>query len=310
VTFSEIAKLGMAVLIIIACLASYLLIIKWYENEIYIPSIPPPNKQRIQFPASHHLASDTLIKFNKKSFRDRRLLIEEMHKTISPLETWLEKINQTQLEYICLGEHHSDDTRRFLAQTIFNRLNVDILFLEATIGEMQVIEQQYNHNRPYIRLLDADIYSILKSTREHTPEVRIFGIEETNQQRQDRLKQGTKMRRDNSISTNQNMSFNPGQRHVTLMGALHCTRQAGWLFDLTRANISPSDRGKYTNISVIGEHQDGDMEAFLYFLDEAGIKTGSFVIDDTSRLPPFIRKWFPSLYQTQFEPFQSVIIFR
>ena len=49
------------------------------------------------------------------------------------------------------------------------------------------------------------------------------------------------------------------------------------------------------NVKVLGEHQNGPLEAFVYFLDEIGIEKKSFVIPDTSALHPYIYDFFSRL---------------
>ena len=63
------------------------------------------------------------------------------------------------------------------------------------------------------------------------------------------------------------------------------------------------------NVKVLGEHQNGPLEAFVYFLDEIGIGKKSFVIPDTSALHPYIYELFELLKQQTLEKYCSLIVF-
>jgi hypothetical protein len=64
------------------------------------------------------------------------------------------------------------------------------------------------------------------------------------------------------------------------------------------------------NVQVLGEHQNGPLEAFVYFLDEIGIEKRNFVIPDTSALHPHIYELFQLLKRQILEKYCSLIVFR
>jgi hypothetical protein len=64
------------------------------------------------------------------------------------------------------------------------------------------------------------------------------------------------------------------------------------------------------NIRVVGEHQNGALEAFVYFLDEIGIDKKHFVIPDTRNLHPHIYALFRVLKRQTLDKYRSVIVFR
>jgi hypothetical protein len=64
------------------------------------------------------------------------------------------------------------------------------------------------------------------------------------------------------------------------------------------------------NVRVLGEHQNGPVEAFVYFMEEIGVKKRDFVIPDTHSLPDPICEWFPSLNRQTLGKYRSLIVFR
>jgi hypothetical protein len=64
------------------------------------------------------------------------------------------------------------------------------------------------------------------------------------------------------------------------------------------------------NVRVLGEHQNGPVEAFVYFMDEIGIEKRNFVIPHTRSLPDHIYEWFPLLNRQILDKYRSLIVFR
>ena len=64
------------------------------------------------------------------------------------------------------------------------------------------------------------------------------------------------------------------------------------------------------NAQVLEEHQNGPVEAFVYFLDEIGIERTDFVIPNTSTLPARIYEWFQLLNRQILEKYRTLIVFR
>jgi hypothetical protein len=163
-------------------------------------------------------------------------------------------------------------------------------------------------DRTYFPLLDADIMQILRSVRDRNPDIEIYGIEETDNQRKNRRDYVGS--RDKSIAGNFWERFQPGKHHIILIGAFHCTNQPNWLFD-NLCNQAPLPlRDRMLNVQVLGEHQTGPVEAFVYFLDEIGIRKKTFVIPDTGALHPLIYEWFHPLNRQTLESFETLIVFR
>jgi hypothetical protein len=82
--------------------------------------------------------------------------------------------------------------------------------------------------RDYFPLLDADIMKILRSVKNRNPAIKIWGIEETDEQQKGQ--HGHSISRDQSIAHNFWDRFQPGRFHIILFGALHCTNEPNWLF--------------------------------------------------------------------------------
>ena len=119
-------------------------------------------------------------------------------------------------------------------------------------------------------MLDADIMNVLRTARAKNPDVRICGIEETEeQQKKQRRHSGS---RDTSIAHNFWNRYQAGRRHVILFGALHCTNDPNWLFGHLYGQAPLPLKNRMVNARVLEEHQNGPVEAFVFFLDELGIE--------------------------------------
>lgn len=162
--------------------------------------------------------------------------------------------------------------------------------------------------RDYFPLLGADIMRILRSVKDMNPDIKIYGIEETDRQAEKHHNHSNP--RDTSIAQNFWSTFEPGLRHLILFGALHCTNESNWLFhNLCREAPQPLEK-KMLNISVLGENQNGPLEAFVYFLDELEIEKRNFVIANTRSLHPRIYEFFHLLTRQTLTKYRSVIVFR
>jgi hypothetical protein len=95
-----------------------------------------------------------------------------------------------------------------------------------------------------------------------------------------------------------------------LFGALHCTNEPNWLFKNLFNQASLSLREHMLNLQVLGEHQNGSVEAFVYFLDEIGIEKKTFVIPSTNSLHPRIYELFQMLTQQTLKKYRSLVVFR
>jgi hypothetical protein len=158
--------------------------------------------------------------------------------------------------------------------------------------------------RDYFPLQNADIMKILRTVKDKNPNIKIWGIEETKEQQKDSNS------RDQSIAHNFWERFQTGRLHIILFGALHCTNEPNWLFKNLCKQASLHVKERMLNVRVLGEHQNGPVEAFVYFLDEIGIVKKHFVIPNTKSLHPRIYELFQMLNQETLEKYRSLIVFR
>ena len=104
--------------------------------------------------------------------------------------------------------------------------------------------------------------------------------------------------------------FQPGRLHIILFGALHCTNEANWLYKNLCNQASLYLKERMLNVRILGEHQNGPVEAFVYFLDEIGIEKKHFVIPNTDSLHPQIYELFQMLNRQTLGKYRSLIVFR
>jgi hypothetical protein len=99
-------------------------------------------------------------------------------------------------------------------------------------------------------------------------------------------------------------------RHLILFGAIHCTNEPHWLFEYLHGQAALPLKKRMLNAWVLGEHQNGPLEAFLFFLDMIGIQKKNFVIPDTNGLHPRIYELFQLMTNQILEKYCTLIVFR
>ena len=280
----------------------------WIRKEY--PRLPtkPPSTVRIQHPIYHRQAVDALQRFSRLPKSERDAIKESIESSLISMEQWLTHLGQSDYQVMCIGEFHEESTRKFLAEEFFTKFSVDVLLMEATPKELQRLIKRMNAGRTYFPLLDADIMNILRSVRARNPDIKICGIEETDKQQKEQL--GHAGSRDQSIARNFWNRFQPGMRHIILFGAFHCTNEPNWLFEYLCGQAPLPLKERMLNAQVLGEHQNGPLEGFVFFLDEIGIEKKNFVIPDTSALHPRIYELFQLLNRQILEKFCTLIVFR
>ena len=125
----------------------------------------------------------------------------------------------------------------FYQKNFLANFSFDVLLLEATAGELNRLTRRMEAGRDYFPLLDADIMSILRTVRDRNPDIKIYGIEETDKQAN--KQHGHSNSRDQSIAQNFWVTFEPGSRHIILFGALHCTNESTMVFMNHTATTEP-----------------------------------------------------------------------
>ena len=300
--------------VILTILGGYLIILlfliayDWIREEYPQPPTKPQNIVRIQHPFHHEQAVDALQRFSRLPKPERDAIKENLESNLISMEHWLTHLGQSDYQVICIGELHEESTRKFLAEEFFAKFSVDVLMLEATSKELKRLIKRMNAGRTYFPLLDADIMNILRTVRAKNPDIKICGIEETDAQQKEQ--DGHTGLRDKSIACNFLNRYQPGMRHIILFGALHCTNEPNWLFENIYGQAQFPLKNRMLNTQILEEHQNGPLEAFIFFLDEIGIEKKKFVIPDTSALHPCIYELFPLLYRQILEKYCALIVFR
>jgi len=300
--------------VILAILGGYLIILLilsvygWISKEYPIRPNNPPSAERIQHPVHHEEVINALQLFFQLPKPEQDAIKENLKSNLISMEQWLTHLSRSDYQILCVGELHEESTRNFLAEDFFTKVRADTLLLEATPGKLKRLIERMEAGRDYFPLLDADIMRILRTAMNTNPAINIYGIEETDEQQKKQC--GHSNSRDQSIAHNFWDNFQPGKRNIILFGALHCANESNWLFQNLRSQASVHLKDRMLNVRVLGEHQNGPLEAFVYFLDEIGIKKKHFVILNTNSLHPRIYEFFRLLKRQTLDKFRSVIVFR
>ena len=277
----------------------------------FVPSPTPieiPADAFVRHPGYGELASKAIEAFAAVPANRRRALVENLRANLGDLDVELTRLNASRLTLLCIGERHMATTRRFLAEVVLPALAFDVLLLETPGDALPELMSRIDAGVAEVPLLDADIAAIVRSVRATNPAIVIAGIDETASQKAQRVhrKRGG---RDMSIAGNLRSHVRRGKRHAVLFGALHCADQPNWMYQRVRLGEHRVKREEIRNLNIIGEHQDGPLEAFLVFIHAIGIQRRSFLIADTGALDRLVYVWFPALTRS-FLRFESVVVFR
>ena len=299
--------------VILAILGGYLVILfgmsvyDWVLAEFPTRPNQPPIEKRIQHPIHHEEALRAIKLFSQLPPAEQTAIKASLESNLVSLDQWITQYARSNCQILCIGELHEEATRDFLAEKFFAKVRADTLLLEATPEELQRVIKRMEAGRDYFPLLHADIMRTLRAAIERNPDIRIRGIEETDIQQKE--PKGSSNSRDRHIARNFWDSYQPGKRNIILFGALHCTNESSWLFQNLHNQAPAPLKDRMLNIAVLGEHQNGTLEAFVYFLDEIGIHKRHFVISDARLLHPRIYEAF-RLLRRQIDKYRSVIVFR
>jgi hypothetical protein len=302
--------------VIVGMLGGYLVILlvlviyDWYAAEYPTRPPRPESIEPIQHPVYHEQSVEALKRFSRLADSEKRRIRDSLESAILPVTDWLARLERSVCEILCLGEFHEESTRQYLADVFFTEFKVDVLLLEATTDELRRVMRKMEAGRDYFPLLDADILNVLRAVRIKNPDTRIYGIEATG--RQPAASEGRANPRDLAIARNVWDRFQSGKRHVILIGGLHCANESNWLFGRLMAQAPPALKKRLSNVWVLGEHQNGSLEAFLFFCDGIGIElnAGGFVIADAGALHPRLLEWFHVLDRQLLKPYAALIVFR
>ena len=300
--------------LILATLGGYLIILlsltvyDWFIEEYPQRPTEPTNSERIQHPFHHQTAVSALQLFSRLPKSEKTAIKKSLESSLISMEQWLKRLEKSNFQILCMGELHKESTRSFLAKEFFAKVSASVLLLEATPKELKRLIKRMEAGRDYFPLLDADIMSILRTVKDRNPDINIYGIEETDKQA--KKQHGHINSRDQSIAENFWAIFEPGLPHIILFGALHCASESNWLFHNLCSQATLTLKDGMLNVQVLGEHQNGPLEAFVYFLDEIAVKKRHFVIPDTRLLHPLIYELFPLLNQQTLKKYRTLIVFR
>ena len=301
--------LRQALIVVIAGLVAFVVVHDWVRTR-YGPTpaeLAAAKRARVTEPSP--VAVHAVHQYARLSAEERNELAEYLRANLIPVSTWVEQLGERTFEVICLGEDHESSTREFLAREFFAKVFVDALLLEATADDLERIEEAIASGSARVPLLEADIAAILRTARTRNAGIEVAGIEETRRQRVARRGMGRAGFRDDSIARNFRDRFQPGRRHVVLIGALHCIDRRSWLFARLRRGDAPRIAGEMLSVRILGQYQYQTVSDFVHFLDRIGFPRRQFVIVDPRYLHPYLDEWFRLLASTM-RRYNAVIVFR
>jgi hypothetical protein len=299
-----IGLVSVAIIVAFAFLAA-----RWIEeNYVPRPIVERPSGP-FHNPGYRHTVKNALRQFSRLSAPEQAALRGNLEENIISVSSWLDRLRKSKIRVLCLGEDHEDTTRSFLAQTIFSELPIDGLMLEVTPQQLGRIDQELRWGRQRVSLLGANIADIIRAARVRNPDMEMAGIEETKAQRIARQRLPDRGSRDESILNNFWRYFRYGRRHVILFGALHCVDRGEWLYGRTRRLAPARVVDEMLNVRVVEQHQEGSIEALVYFLEKIGVDRDDFVIADSQAVHPLIYEWF-ELLGVMLEDFAVLVVFQ
>lgn len=280
---------------------------QWVDHKYPVKPSIQISEQRIQHPNYHGIAVRALREFSLLSTAQRVSLLQNLNDNMSSVSEWLIALDQSNYQMLCLGESHTESTRQFLAEAIFQSHRFDTLYLEATDKRLNEIKQRLLDERLYFPMLNADIVKLLHSVKSYNPDISLQPIE-INQQQVYSQRNSHKSRED-FIMDNFWRNYRPKSRNIVLLGAMHCSDSKPWFYFKMKQQLAQNNIQRINNVRVLAEHEEGAIESFVYFLDEIGVAHQDFVIN-TTEIPAEIQQWFPLAAQFILKPFQSVIVYR
>ena len=277
----------------------------------FVPSPEPfeaPADAFVRHVGYEDMAIRALVAFEAMPASRRRALVDNLRRHLGDLELEVARLRDSRVRILCIGERHLEATRRFLAEAVIPELAVDVLLLEAPDPAWSALAERIDAGEPVVPLLGADIAAVVRAARRARPDVVVTGIDESASQKAQRihLDRGS---RDISIARNLRSQVRRDKRHAVIFGALHCADQPNWMYRRIQLGEHRVDREAIRNVNVIGEHQDGTLEAFLAFIHGIGVERRQFMVTDVGALDRLIFTWFPGLTRS-FQRFDSVIVFR
>ena len=287
---------------------------QWYQKQY--PTRPETliNTQPIQHPNYHPLAQSALVKFQNLTPEKKSRLIDNLQSNILPLNSWLNTLNQNDNLLLCLGESHREITRQFIAEQIFKQFKFDALYLETNQRRFKEIQRRLKSSTQYFPMLEADILQLLRSAEQNNPLIKTYAIDVDREEGENGKKLGAqqsiKTPREDQIVSNFKRTYTAQGRSAILFGALHCSASPTWFYGKLLNKLQINKPLTQINTRIFSEHEDGPIEAFIYFVDQILPSTEHFVINDTKAFAKSIDEWFPLTQKVTFKPFESIIFYR
>ena len=263
--------------------------------------------EKLQHPPHLALGTYAYRRFLILPKRERDAVRAGIAASVWTVERWLEALAARPPGFLCIGESHQDSYRDFLAHRFFTSYPVDVLYLEAVHGAVPWLALRSDLGERDVALLRADIAAVIRAVVKRNPLVEVRGAEETSAQRRARRDTGAGVR-DDSIYRNVAASHVAGKRHVAVLGALHCTSGAGWLFSQLGKESSPLAGEERLNLAIMGMRKDLLTREFARFLRLLGFAHEHLVLADTAALDARVHGWFLGLTR-RFLDYRTVVLF-
>lgn len=274
------------------------------------PAIPDGAREPSPHHANHERRGQAALEqYAALSPEERALIRESLDRGLSPPADWLRSLDAAGYDVLCLGENHEEATRRYVADRVLSTLAIDVLALEATDADIGAIVAAIDAGEARATMIGVDVAAPLRAARARSPGMVVVGIEETPAQRAARESGSLERGREDSILANLQRARRPGERHLILFGALHCSERAAWLYGRLRMLLAPLAGERLLSVRVLGSRQDGPLSGFMQFLDGIGIAREDFVLADPDTLHLRFREWFPTL-ASEARAHDAIIAFR
>jgi len=251
-----------------------------------------------------HIARDAAARYRKLPPNEQRAAREAVLASLASLDEWAAA--SSKAGFLCLGERHDDRVRAFMASQLLPRLNYQILMVEAGEDELDALLLALGSTGP-ASLLGARFDKVMRAVGRGGKAPSLVAIDETRAQRKQRTGGGTSTREDTLVDKVRTR-WRVGQRHVALVGALHCRDVAGWFFQRVAANDPRIARAGMQATAVMARYQESGAQLLFYLLEEMGIQRDVLVISDVARFPREILLWLPPAAGA-LAGYQSVILF-
>jgi hypothetical protein len=258
---------------------------------------------RLSFRPAAHLAQGAVRAFRAMPAAEQQALREELIASTSTLAVWAREHANTA-SVLCLGERHEDATRAFIAQQVLPRINYQVLMLETSQTQLQVMIESFDKGHR-VDLLSASLNGILTATRAQVPAIRIVAIDERQNARRSAQTQPS---RESLLVARIRSEWRPGQRHTVLFGALHCRAAAGWMMHRLIHEDARIQRAGAMSAVVLARYREASAQVLMYLLEEIGLGDDIVVIPRVSHFPKLVQKWLP-LTVDAFAGFDSALLF-